>query len=628
MTTAYKRMSEKKPWIYRLSLPWRFVALLVVPVSFLLLIVFEDGTEAYHEYKDFERTAQEVKISAKAGELVHELQKERGMSIRFVAGNAEVTAASLAEQRQRVDERLTKLHEYIQQTELNEQANQYLIEALTQLNSLTAYRTEIDSREANPTKVRSYYSYLVRLFTKDMYGVESRIHNAELKSQMMKYILLVELNGAAGQERGAMSSAILSQGTDAAQLEKARKLSAQQQAYVSLLKDFSTDATSEKLTAFMKGDAMNTVNSIRAAAYSGDFTGMEALRDAWWRSSTTMIDEIKVLQDEAAYKMLNMADDAFITFITMVAIMTIAIAAVVFMTWLVTGSIIYPISEFTGVCEVSVMDLEKVSTTVNTAYGSMMDACSDNQKKGQGIAETSNQIAMNIKEIAAATEELQASVSSTRQKVQHSSGVSKDAIGKGELAMSSLDELNIMSRNIGDIIGLITNVADRTNLLALNAAIEAARAGDSGRGFAVVAEEVKKLSQSTVQATDEINHKIKGMQNVTQQVTSHIEAVMQVVRDIYEANQHFEVSIVEQMEAMAAINHNMAEARNSLDNANVSVQHMAVGLDLTNNAAQDVKKQITVMEANTGKISNEIGRFIKNVGARDAKQLRLVGAAA
>src|SRR5205807_3727615 len=121
----------------------------------------------------------------------------------------------------------------------------------------------------------------------------------------------------------------------------------------------------------------------------------------------------------------------------------------------------------------------------------------------------------NVQSVASATEEMTSSVNEISRQVQESSRIASEAVKQAQQTDGRINALSQAAGRIGDVVKLITAIAEQTNLLALNATIEAARAGEAGRGFAVVASEVKALASQTAKATEEISTQIGAMQSAT-----------------------------------------------------------------------------------------------------------------
>jgi methyl-accepting chemotaxis protein len=143
-----------------------------------------------------------------------------------------------------------------------------------------------------------------------------------------------------------------------------------------------------------------------------------------------------------------------------------------------------------------------------------------------------------------------------RQVVQSAQIAASDGRRTNETVLG----LSSAAEKIGDVIKLISEIANQTNLLALNATIEAARAGEAGRGFAVVAAEVKKLAEQTGKATDEIRAQIGAIQTTSGGVVSAIQGMIVTIDEINTIASSIAGAVEEQSAATQEIARNVQNA--------------------------------------------------------------------
>ena len=173
------------------------------------------------------------------------------------------------------------------------------------------------------------------------------------------------------------------------------------------------------------------------------------------------------------------------------------------------------------------------------------------------VAAASEEASSNVQSVASATEEMTSSVSEIARQVQEFEQDRGEAVAQAEKTDARITELSQAASRIGDVVKLITAIAEQTNLLALNATIEAARAGEAGRGFAVVASEVKQLASQTAKATDEIGTQIAGMQTATQESVAAIKEIGGTIGRISEIASTIAAAVEEQSATTQEISRNV-----------------------------------------------------------------------
>ena len=168
-----------------------------------------------------------------------------------------------------------------------------------------------------------------------------------------------------------------------------------------------------------------------------------------------------------------------------------------------------------------------------------------------------------------------------------------------------IHELEVFSDEISDVLGVIRNIAEQTNLLALNAAIEAARAGEQGRGFAVVADEVRLLAQRTGRSIGEIDLTVQRIQEGTRAVVEGMGRVVLRVRD--------GVSLAHEA------GDSVAQIRSGTDDVIRSVDTIAAVIDEQVRVTREMVTRVEKVSAGTGALSASAGRSA--VAAADLEQL-------
>jgi methyl-accepting chemotaxis protein len=257
--------------------------------------------------------------------------------------------------------------------------------------------------------------------------------------------------------------------------------------------------------------------------------------------------------------------------------------------------------------------LSGASLSLKRTVETMSAAAAQSDRQSLAIEGAVGQTSANVQTVAASTEELAASIREIARQVQQSSAIADRAVADARHTDGIVQQLADSAQKIGNVVGLINDIASQTSLLALNATIEAARAGEAGKGFAVVASEVKALATQTAKATDEIGGQVVHIQQATRDAVAAIEAIAATIGEISTIIAAISAAVEQQDAATQEISRNVQQAArgaqavgDNVTGIREAVTHAAGASGEVLSAARDIVDQ-------SGILSDEVVRAIAQI---------------
>jgi len=225
------------------------------------------------------------------------------------------------------------------------------------------------------------------------------------------------------------------------------------------------------------------------------------------------------------------------------------------------------------------------------------------------VSAASEQVSKNIASVATASEQMQASIREISKSASDSARVAKNAVEMAQSTNETMRRLGESSMEIGNVIKVITSIAQQTNLLALNATIEAARAGEAGKGFAVVANEVKELAKQTAKATEEISGKIEASQDVTMGAVTAIEEIGAIINQINDISNSIATAVEEQAVTTNEISRSVTEAAQGIHDITKNIGGVATSARNTTQGANDTKSASLALSEMAARLHAAVSEF-------------------
>ena len=253
--------------------------------------------------------------------------------------------------------------------------------------------------------------------------------------------------------------------------------------------------------------------------------------------------------------------------------------------------------------------LSAAAAELNATAEQMSGNSGRTTREANSAAGAAEEVSRGVRTVATNTEEMTASIKEIARNANDASGASTSTMKQAESTNVTITKLGESSQEIGNVVKVISSIAQQTNLLALNATIEAARAGDAGRGFAVVANEVKELAKQTAKATEEITSKITAIQRDTGSAVDAIGGITESIRKLNGIATAIAASVEEQQATTNEVARVVQESSKGVQSIADSIKTVSTASSETQSGAAQVLSAAKSLSELAGKLEDLVKRI-------------------
>ena len=253
------------------------------------------------------------------------------------------------------------------------------------------------------------------------------------------------------------------------------------------------------------------------------------------------------------------------------------------------------------------------SSQLESTATAMAESAEVSASQSGNVAEAMDSAAAGVTAAAAATDEFALSINEISRQASGSAELARQAAVSTRLADDTIGALAESAAEVGQIVELISSLAQRTNLLALNASIEAARGGEAGRGFAVVAAEVKELAAQTAKATERVGIQIQKIQEDTGTSVTSLKAIARQINDLEGTSVSIAAAVDQQSAAGQDLARSIDLAARSTERVSNSICQVRTGSLATGAAAAQVLTSSSDLKHQSVALRSQVEDFLNHV---------------